>query len=66
MMRSMVLIGWMIALLFAVVLAAYVARTSSPQSGRLGHLAALIVGWGMCLAGIAVSARLATAVAGCS
>ena len=44
-MRSMVLVGWMIALVFAVVLAAYVARTSSPRSGALGHLAALIIGW---------------------
>jgi hypothetical protein len=65
-MRSMVLAGWMIALVFAVVLAVYVARTSSPQSRPLGHLATLIVGWGLCLAGIAVSARLATTLAGCS
>ena len=65
MMRSMVLIGWMLALVFAVALAAYVARTSSPQSSPLGHLATLIIGWGICLAGIAVSARLATAAVGC-
>ena len=65
-MRSMVLIGWMIALVFAVLLAAYVARTSSARSGTLGHLAALIVGWAICLAGIVASARLATAVAACS
>ena len=64
-MRSMVLVGWMFALVFAVVLAAYVARTSSPRSGALGHLAALIVGWAICLAGIVASARVATAVAGC-
>jgi hypothetical protein len=65
-MRSMVLIGWMIALVFAIVLAAYVARTSTPQSRPLRHLAALIFGWGLCLAGIAVSAKLATTLAGCS
>ena len=64
-MRSMVLVGWMIALVFAVVLAAYVARTSSARSGVAGHLAALIVGWGICLAGIVASARVATALAGC-
>jgi hypothetical protein len=63
-MRSMVLVGWMIALVFAVLLAVYVART--PQSHPLGHLAALIFGWGLCLAGIVVSARLMTVVAGCS
>jgi len=65
-MRSMVLVGWMIALVFAIVLAAYVARTSSPRSGTLGHLAALIIGWGICLVGIAASARVATTLAGCS
>ena len=65
-MRSMVLVGWMIALVFAIVLAAYVARTSTPQSRSLKHLAALIFGWGLCLAGIAVSSRLATTLAGCS
>jgi hypothetical protein len=63
-MRSMVLVGWMIALVFAVVLAAYVARTSA-RSGMLGHLAALIAGWALCLAGIVASARIATALSGC-
>ena len=65
-MRSMVLVGWMIALVFAIVLAAYVARTSSTRSATLGHLAALIIGWAICLVGIAASARLATTLAGCS
>jgi hypothetical protein len=60
-MRSMVLVGWMIALVFAVVL----ARTTTPQSRPLGHLTTLIIGWGLCLAGIAVSAKLATTLAGC-
>lgn len=64
-MRSMVLVGWMIALVFAIVLAAYVARTSSPRSGMLGHLATLIAGWAICLACIVASARIATALAGC-
>jgi len=64
-MRSMVLVGWMIALVFAIVLAAYVARTSSSRSGMLGHLAALTAGWAICLAGIVASARIATALAGC-
>lgn len=64
-MRSMVLIGWMIALVFAVVLAAYVARTSSPRSGTLGHLAALAVGWAICLAGIVASARMTMTFTGC-
>ena len=64
-MRSMVLVGWMIALAFAVVLAACVARTSSPRTGPLGHLAALMAGWAICLAGIVASARIATALSGC-
>ena len=64
-MRSMVLIGWMIALVFAVVLATYVARTSSVRSGMLGHLAALVAGWAICLAGIVAVARIATAYWGC-
>jgi hypothetical protein len=64
-MRSMVLIGWMIALAFAVVLAATVARTSSPQAGALGHLVALIVGWTACLGCIVASARIASALAVC-
>lgn len=58
-MRSMVLVGWMIALVFAVALAAYVARTFASRSGTLGQLATLMVGWGLCLAGIALSAKLA-------
>jgi len=65
-MRSMVLVGWMFALVFAVVLAAYVARTSSPRSGTLGHLAALVVGWAICLAGIVASAKIVTTLSGCS
>lgn len=64
-MRSMVLVGWMIALVFAVVLAAYVARTASSRPGTLGQLVTLVVGWGLCLAGIAGSARIATALSGC-
>ena len=65
-MRSMVLVGWMIALVFAVVLAAYVARAASAGSGTLGHLAALIVGWALCLGYIVASAKIAAALATCS
>jgi hypothetical protein len=64
-MRSMVPIGWMYALLFAVMLAAYVARKSSSQPGPLHQLVTLVAGWGLCLAAIAASAMLATRLAGC-
>jgi hypothetical protein len=49
-MRSMVLIGWMTALVFAVVLTAYVHGTSHQQASTPRHLAALIIGWAICLA----------------
>jgi hypothetical protein len=65
-LRSMVLIGWMIALLFAVLLAAYVARTSQPKSGASRHLAVLILGWALCVGAIAVFARTIPALAGCA
>jgi hypothetical protein len=64
-MRSMVLIGWMIALLFAVLIAAYVARTSGPESRGAKHLAILILGWGLCTAAIVTSARIVPVLAGC-
>ena len=64
-LRSMVLIGWMIALLFAVLLAAYVARTSGPKSGATGHLAVLVLGWALCVGAIVISARAIPTLAGC-
>ncbi len=64
-LRSMVPIGWVIALLFAVLLAAYVARTSSPRAGAGRHLAVLVLGWAMCVGTIAVAARVVPMVAGC-
>ncbi len=64
-MRSMVLVGWMIALLFAVLLAAYVARTSGPKSGAARHLAVLVLGWALCVGAIAVSARVVPTLVGC-
>jgi hypothetical protein len=65
-MRSMVLVGWMFALLFAVLLAAYVANTARGKPTPLEHLAALIIGWSLCLGAIAASARLAPLFAGCT
>ena len=64
-MRSMVLVGWMIALLFAVLFAAYVARTSDPKSVTGKHLAVLVLGWGLCVGAIVASARVVPALAGC-
>lgn len=64
-MRSMVLVGWMIALLFAVLLAAYVARSSGSKSRAL-HLAVLMLGWGLCAGAIVVCARFVPALAGCA
>jgi hypothetical protein len=68
--RSMVLAGWIIALVCVVAFAAYVARTSSvesgPRSGTTGQLVALILGWSLCLAGIAISAKAVPAFAGCA
>ena len=65
-MRSMVPIGWLFALIFAVALAAYVASTSRGKPTPLRHLAALIIGWSLCLGAIAASARLAPLIAGCA
>jgi len=64
-MRSMVLVGWIIALLFAVLLAAYVARTSGPKSGATKHLAVLVFGWALCVGAIAISARVVPTLVGC-
>jgi hypothetical protein len=64
-LRSMVLVGWTIALLFAVLLAAYVARTSSPKAGAGRHLAALVLGWALCVGAIVISARAMPTLAGC-
>jgi hypothetical protein len=65
-MRSMVLVGWMVALLFAVLLAAYVARTSGPKPPAARHLAVLVLGWVLCVGTIVSSARIAPTLAGCA
>ncbi len=64
-LRSMVPIGWMIALLFAVLLAAYVARTSGPKSGAGRLLAVLVLGWALSVGAIVISARAIPTLAGC-
>jgi hypothetical protein len=65
-MRSMVPVGWLFALIFAVALAAYVAHSSRSKPAPLVHLAALLVGWALCLGAIAASARIAPIIAGCA
>jgi hypothetical protein len=65
MMRSMVLVGWMFALLFAVLLATCVARTSKLDSRTAKHLAVLLLGWALCVGAIVASARIVPALAGC-
>jgi hypothetical protein len=65
-MRSLVLVGWMIALVFAVLLAAYVARSAAAKPGGIRQLVILVLGWGLCLAAITFAARVAPTVAGCA
>lgn len=65
-MRSLVLVGWMIALVFAVLLAAYVARTSGARPGGVRQLVVLLLGWGLCLAAITLAARVLPTLAGCT
>jgi hypothetical protein len=65
-MRSMVAIGWLFALIFAVALAAYVASSSRGKPTTFIHLAALLGGWALCLGAIAASARVAPMIAGCA
>ncbi len=64
-MRSLVPIGWLFALVFAVALAAYVANASRDKPAAIKYLAVLVLGWGMCLGAIVASAKLAPLVAGC-
>ena len=65
-LRSMILVGWMLALAFAVALAAFVSRTAFAPSGTFKHMTALLIGWGLCLGGIVVSAKFAPMLAGCT
>jgi hypothetical protein len=65
-MRSMVPVGWLFALIFAVAIAAYVANTSRGKPAPFKHLAALLIGWALCLGAIAASARIAPLIAGCA
>ena len=59
-MRSMVLIGWMFAMVFAVAFCPL--RRCASRLGRLRHARAmavwLIAGWALCLGCIVASARL--------
>lgn len=65
-MRSMVLIGWMIAVVFVVVFSQYLAFSTSRGHGAWQRVAGLIAGWALCLGCIAGSAKIATVLAACS
>ena len=65
-MQSMILIGWMFAMLFVVAFSRSVTRSAWAPSGRLNRLAALIAGWALCLGCIVASAKIAAALAACS
>ncbi|NJO22197.1 MAG: hypothetical protein HC868_03685 [Sphingomonadales bacterium] len=62
-LRSMVLVGWTFAMVFAVVFARYVVRASQAGSGTAALAVALIAGWALCLGCIVASAKIA--FAGC-
>ena len=62
-LRSMILVGWLIALIFAVLLARYVVRTASARP--IQHVAVLLGGWALCLALIIASSKVALSLAGC-
>jgi hypothetical protein len=64
-MRSMILIGWAFAMVFAVLYARYVMRSASAGSSTLVRATLLIAGWALCLGCIVVSARIATALSVC-
>ena len=64
-LRSMVLIGWVFAMLFAVLFARRVMRFAAASSSRPVQAAALIAGWAICLGLILVSAKIAPALSGC-
>ena len=65
-MRSMVLIGWMFAMLFVVAFSRHVMRSASAGSGTLARAIWLIAGWEICLGCIVASAQIAVALAACN
>ena len=65
-MRSLVLIGWIIALVFVVALSHYVASTAFAPWGGFKRITALFVGWALCLGCIVASAKVAAAVSACT
>jgi hypothetical protein len=60
----MILIGWLIALLFAVQFARYVERTA--YANPIWHVVVLVGGWALCLGLIVASAKAALALSGCA
>jgi hypothetical protein len=62
-LRSMVLVGWVFAMLFVSVLAHRVVRMATAD--RLTLLAVLIAGWTGCIGLIVGSAKTAAAISGC-
>jgi hypothetical protein len=62
-LRSMILVGWVLAVAFVVLLARYVVRTAT--AGRLRHVAALLAGWALCLGVIVALAKATAAASSC-
>jgi hypothetical protein len=63
-LRSMILVGWVLAMVFVVVLARLVVRMA--VAGRLTLAALLVAGWALCIGMIVGSAKLAAALSGCT
>jgi hypothetical protein len=65
-MQSMVLVGWIIAAAFAVAFSRYVMVAARTGSAMWTRVAALILGWVICLALIVGAARVASTLSACS
>ena len=64
-MRSMILIGWTFAVVFAMLYARYAMRSASTGSSTFTRATWLIAGWALCLGCIVASARIVTTLSGC-
>jgi hypothetical protein len=58
-LRSLLLVGWSLALAYAVLFAIYVARAASAPAHSARRVIGMLAGWGLCLTGIVAAAMFA-------
>jgi hypothetical protein len=64
-MQSMVLVGWIIAVAFVIAFSRYMVLAARTGSATWSRVAALVLGWAICLALIVASAKVASTLWAC-